>query len=252
MLTARTDIKGAIAARRDFVMFRGDFRKLLSQVPAESVDLVVSSPPYFMGKEYDRSSDYVDFAKEHEELAPLLLRVLRPGGSLCWQVGMHSRDGAIVPLDYLAYAAFSKGKDLTLRNRIIWHFEHGVHSRKRFSGRHETILWFTKGNDYTFDLDAVRVPQKYPGKRHYKGPNKGQISGNPDGKNPGDMWAIPNVKAQHLEKTAHPCQFTTFPCWLAGQYLHCSGSMLLKYRTHGVLLICFPLANFHKSSENLG
>ncbi|MCL0184432.1 site-specific DNA-methyltransferase, partial [Klebsiella pneumoniae] len=58
-----------------------------------------------------------------------------------------------------------------------------------------------------FNLDEVRIPQKYPGKRSYKGPNKGQLSGNPIGKNPSDVWDIPNVKANHIEKTIHPCQF---------------------------------------------
>jgi adenine-specific DNA-methyltransferase len=190
-----------------FVLLQGNCRELLADLPEASVSLIVSSPPYFMGKEYDRSSRCEDFAKEHRELAPLLSRALRPGGSLCWQVGIHASNAAIVPLDYLAYEAFSRDASLILRNRIIWHFEHGVHARKRFSGRHETILWFTKGEDYTFNLDAVRVPQKYPGKRYYKGPNKGKFSGNPAGKNPGDMWAIPNVKSKHKEKTAHPCQF---------------------------------------------
>jgi adenine-specific DNA-methyltransferase len=115
--------------------------------------------------------------------------------------------GVVTPLDALVYAIFSKQEDLLLRNRIVWTFAHGVHASRRFSGRHETILWFTKGNDYTFNLDAVRVPQKYPGKRHYKGPKKGELSGNPRGKNPSDVWEIPNVKANHIEKTDHPCQF---------------------------------------------
>lgn len=194
-------------AGEKFVLYRGDCRDLMCSMPDSSVDLIVSSPPYFMGKEYDRSAKYEDFEKEHRELAPELVRILRTGGSLCWQTGMHVRNGASVPLDFLAYAAFSADRSLTLRNRIVWHFEHGEHARKRFSGRYETVLWFTKGDDYYFDLDAVRVPQKYPGKRHYKGPKKGEHSGNPFGKNPGDMWAIPNVKAKHMEKTVHPCQF---------------------------------------------
>lgn len=94
-----------------------------------------------------------------------------------------------------------------LRNRIIWTFGHGLNSVNRFSGRHETIMWFTKGDQTVFNLDEVRVPQKYPGKRSYKGPNKGRLSGNPLGKNPSDVWDIPNVKANHVEKTDHPCQF---------------------------------------------
>jgi len=71
-----------------------------------------------------------------------------------------------------------------LRNRIIWHFGHGLHAKNRFSGRYETILWFTKTNEYIFNLDPVRVPQKYPGKKHFKGPNKGKLSCNPKGKIP--------------------------------------------------------------------
>jgi len=96
---------------------------------------------------------------------------------------------------------------LKLRNRIIWHFEHGLHCTKRLSGRYETILWFTKSDDYVFNLDAIRVPSKYPGKKYFKGPKVGQLSGNPLGKNPGDVWIFPNVKNNHVEKTIHPCQF---------------------------------------------
>ena len=96
---------------------------------------------------------------------------------------------------------------MKLRNRIIWTFGHGLNPSQRFSGRHETILWFTKGETYSFNLDSVRVPQKYPGKKSYRGNKKGEYSGNPLGKNPTDVWDIPNVKANHVEKTEHPCQF---------------------------------------------
>ena len=160
-----------------------------------------------MGREYDKSCKIEDFIAIHEKLAAHLVRIVKPGGSICWQVGSHVRNNVVVPLDALVYAAFSKAAALQLRNRIVWTFAHGIHCRRRFSGRHETILWFTKGDDYQFDLDAVRVPQKYPGKRHYKGPKHGKPSGNPLGKNPGDVWEIPNVKANHVEKTGHPCQF---------------------------------------------
>ena len=160
-----------------------------------------------MGKEYDKSGSIDDFIEDHKKLAPLLVRALKDGGSLCWQVGHHVHNGVVIPLDALVYQIFSKQKALLLRNRIVWNFGHGVHASRRFSGRHETILWFTKGHDYQFNLDAVRVPQKYPGKRHYKGPKKGDWSGNPLGKNPSDVWEIPNVKSRHVEKTNHPCQF---------------------------------------------
>ncbi len=184
-----------------------DAFKFLAKLRPGSVDLIVSSPPYCMGKAYDTSGSVKDFIADHEKLAPLLVRALRPGGSLCWQVGHHVKDGVVVPLDAIVYAIFSGQNELLLRNRIVWTFGHGVHASRRFSGRHETILWFTRGHDYYFNLDAVRVPQKYPGKRYYKGPNKGEFSGNPLGKNPSDVWEIPNVKSRHVEKTDHPCQF---------------------------------------------
>jgi adenine-specific DNA-methyltransferase len=184
-----------------------DAFEFLSQLKPGSIDLIVSSPPYCMGKEYDTSGRVEDFIVDHERLAPLLVNALKDGGSLCWQVGHHVSNGVVVPLDALVYQIFSKQEPLLLRNRIVWTFGHGVHASRRFSGRHETILWFTKGENYEFNLDAVRVPQKYPGKRHYKGPNKGEFSGNPLGKNPSDVWEIPNVKSRHVEKTDHPCQF---------------------------------------------
>lgn len=184
-----------------------DAFEFLAKLKPGSVDLIVSSPPYCMGKEYDTSVSIDDFKADHRRLAPLLVRALRDGGSLCWQVGHHVQNGVTVPLDAIVYPIFAQQKNLFLRNRIVWTFGHGVHARRRFSGRHETILWFTKGHDYDFNLDAVRVPQKYPGKRHYKGPKKGEWSGNPLGKNPSDVWEIPNVKSRHIEKTDHPCQF---------------------------------------------
>ena len=191
----------------------GDCRVFLRTLDEGSADLLLTSPPYFIGKEYDRSTHLVDFEDTIVEVLPLIDRVLKPGGSLCWQVGNHVKQHCVAPLDYTVARAMEKNRHFSLRNRIIWTFSHGIHARRRFSGRHETILWYTKGDDYFFDLDSVRVPQKYPGKRHYKGPKKGRFSGNPQGKNPSDYWAlgavwdIPNVKANHVEKTDHPCQF---------------------------------------------
>lgn len=188
-------------------IFHGDAFLLAKSLPDESVDLIFSSPPYCMGKEYESSSSVEDFMESHKTLLPELVRALKPGGSICWQVGYHIAGDRITPLDFLAHEVFRDIAGLKLRNRIIWSFAHGLHARKRFSGRHEVILWYTKGEALGFDLDAVRVPQKYPGKKSYRGPNKGQLSGNPLGKNPGDVWDIPNVKGFHLEKTIHPCQF---------------------------------------------
>jgi adenine-specific DNA-methyltransferase len=161
-----------------------------------------------MGKEYEPGNKIEDFIAAHSQVLPEIMRVVRPGGSICWQVGYHVHRNQVTPLDYLVFDAMRQlPEPPVLRNRISWTFGHGFHCERRFSGRHETILWFTKGDGYTFDLDAVRVEQKYPGKTANKGPSKGLPSGNPLGKNPGDVWDIPNVKANHVEKLDHPCQF---------------------------------------------
>ena len=175
-------------------------------MPDDSVQLVVTSPPYNIGKEYERRRRLDDYVAMQAQTISECVRLLRPGGSICWQVGNHVDDGEVFPLDVILYPLF-KAHNLSLRNRIVWHFEHGLHCTRRLSGRHETILWFTKGDDYAFDLDPIRVPSKYPGKKHFKGPRAGELSGNPLGKNPSDVWVIPNVKNNHVEKTIHPCQF---------------------------------------------
>lgn len=179
----------------------------MRDLPSDSMKLIVTSPPYNIGKAYERRHALDACLASQTRVVSECVRLLHPLGSICWQVGNHiTPDGEVVPLDSLLYQHF-KERGLFLRNRIIWHFEHGLHCSRRFSGRYETILWFTKSRDYTFNLDPVRVPAKYPNKRHYKGPRIGQFSGNPLGKNPGDVWVIPNVKHNHIEKTIHPCQF---------------------------------------------
>lgn len=171
-----------------------------------SMKLIVTSPPYNIGKEYERRTSNELYIEHQAATVAEAARLLHPNGSICWQVGNHIDDGEVFPLDILLYPLF-KNHGLKLRNRIVWTFGHGLHCQRRFSGRHETILWFTKGDDYTFNLDPVRVPSKYPWKKHFKGPKRGQLSSNPLGKNPSDVWEIPNVKANHVEKTIHPCQF---------------------------------------------
>lgn len=191
----------------DAVLFHGDCLDLLRSMPAETAQLVVTSPPYNIGKKYERKRSFEDYIEEQATVIEACERILRVGGSICWQVGNHiAGPSEIMPIDIALYPIFA-GLGLKMRNRIIWHFEHGLHCTKRFSGRYETIIWFTKGDDYHFDLDPVRVPQKYPGKKYYKGPKTGQYSANPLGKNPSDLWIIPNVKHNHIEKTSHPCQF---------------------------------------------
>lgn len=188
-------------------LFLGDRLELLQEMPDGAARLVVTSPPYNIGKKYEKRVRFGEYLKQQRDTIRECARVLASNGSLCWQVGNHIGErGEVFPLDVFMYRT-CKRLGLRLRNRIVWYFEHGLHCRRRLSGRYETILWFTKSEDYVFNLDAIRTPQKYPGKKYFKGAKVGQYSCHPLGKNPGDVWPIPNVKHNHVEKTAHPCQF---------------------------------------------
>ena len=203
---SRIQIASGFDPNAQCVLYEGDCKELLSNIPDKTVKLVVTSPPYNLGKEYEKKQDIDTYLERQKPIIEECIRVLDDSGSICWEVGNYVENGEIIPLDVLLYPIFSS-QGLQLRNRIIWRFEHGLHASKRFSGRYEMVLWFTKSDKYTFNLDPVRVPSKYPGKKHFKGPKKGQLSCNPLGKNPSDVWDIPNVKANHVEKTIHPCQF---------------------------------------------
>jgi len=212
------EISDTFSPEQRIVLHRGDSYDFLKSMPNNSATLIITSPPYNIGKEYETKMSIELYLEQQKPVIGELVRIMKDEGSLCWQVGNFVQDSEVFPLDIFYYDIFKK-KGLKLRNRIIWHFGHGLHASKRFSGRYETILWFTKSDDYKFNLDSVRVPAKYPGKRHFKGPNIGKPSGNPLGKNPsdiwefvaeeweGELWDIPNVKANHPEKTIHPCQF---------------------------------------------
>lgn len=214
----KRDIEEQFHSEAHIVLYPGDVNGFLNTIPQETIKLIVTSPPYNIGKAYETRVEIEKYLERQAEVIAKLYQLLKPDGSICWQVGNYVENSELFPLDIFYYQIF-KSLGMKLRNRIIWHFGHGLHASKRFSGRYETLLWFTKGDAYTFNLDNVRVPAKYPGKRHYKGPNKGKLSGNPQGKNPTDIWEIvaqdweaalwdiPNVKSNHPEKTTHPAQY---------------------------------------------
>ncbi len=199
-------------------IFQGEIEEKIKDFADGQFQLIITSPPYNVGKNYEEKTSLANYLAWQESIISQLVPKLKPTGSFCWQVGNYVEKGEIFPLDMYFYPIFKK-LGLQLRNRIIWHFNHGLHAQKRLSGRYETLLWFSKNENYIFNLDEVRIPSKYPGKRHFKGKRKGELSGNPKGKNPSDYWEllqtefdlgmidIPNVKSNHPEKTEHPCQF---------------------------------------------
>lgn len=217
-MTKPGTISSTFDKNKEIVIAQKDTLAEIKQLPSNTFKLVISSPPYNIGKEYEKQVSLEKYYVWQGEIIKELCRIVADDGSIVWQVGNFVDNGEVFPLDMYFYPIF-KEMGMQLRNRVIWHFGHGLHASTRFSGRYEVLLWFTKNNNYTFNLDPVRVPSKYPGKLHYKGEKVGQPSGNPLGKNPSDFWTlmsqeweaglieIPNVKANHPEKTAHPCQF---------------------------------------------
>ncbi len=201
------------------ILRHGDSSEELKKI-RRKFDLVLTSPGYNVEKEYESKKSIEEYLENQKGIIERAVQLTNDNGSICWQVGsyINKRTSEVFPLDIFYYQIF-KDFGLKLRNRIVWTFGHGLHAKHKFSGRYETILWFTKSDDYIFNLDNIRVPAKYPGKRYHRGPKKGEISGNPLGKNPTDIWKvllddwekevweIPNVKANHVEKTGHPCQF---------------------------------------------
>jgi adenine-specific DNA-methyltransferase len=205
-------------------LLSGDVLERLQSLDPASCTLVISSPPYNIGKPYERTDErtYDEYVAWQRQVIKTMLPALTENASVCWQVGTYIADGELYPLD-VPFIEIFRSLGFRLRNRIIWRYNFGYNADKRFSGRYETVLWFSRTNTYTFNLDPVRIPQLYPGKRHSasKGTKAGKPSGNPLGKNPSDywefsavedfqnnpVWDVPNVKANHPEHTQHPCQF---------------------------------------------
>jgi DNA modification methylase len=184
----------------------------LDGLPDESVQLVVTSIPYNLGKRYGDAPGADNLAHVYYLgwMAMVLsecARVIKPGGVIVVQAGS-TRDetNTLVPLDILLFDTIKK-TGLAFQNRVAWLIPHGLTPKRRLSERHEVALIFSKGEPSVFNPTPARIPQKQPGKKAFKGPNKGKLSGCPYGAWPSNVWAINNIGANHPEKTGHPAQY---------------------------------------------
>lgn len=168
-------------------------------------DLTVTSPPYNIGKEYEKIkpvNEYIDWSKKWMEE---VYKTTAPNGSFWLNIGYMpiKNKGKAVPLPYLLWDK----NDFFFIQEIVWHYGAGVAARKSLSPRNEKILWFVKNEKkYIFNLDSIRDPNvKYPNQR-----KNGKLKVNPLGKNPSDVWNIPKVtsgyKRKSKERTKHPAQ----------------------------------------------
>ncbi len=193
---------------RDCTLICGDILNVLGTVENDSIDLVVTSPPYNIGKEYETKLELDEYVTWCAQWLGELFRVVKSTGSLWLNLGyVEVADrGRAVPLPYLMWDK----SPFYLLQEVVWHYGAGVAARRAFSPRNEKWLWYVKDPvNYYFDLDAVRDPNvKYP---HQK--KNGKLKCNPIGKNPGDVWIIPKVTSgsgrASPERTSHPAQFPT-------------------------------------------
>jgi site-specific DNA-methyltransferase (adenine-specific) len=168
----------------------GDAIAVMKEFPSESVDLIIADPPYNLGKDYGNNRDmkawheYEDFTKDWLTEA---IRLMKPTASIYVFMGVRfiSNLFRIMEDDF----------NLIFNGWVTWHYTQGMGRKRGFSPRHEDILYFTKSEDFTFNLDDVRIPQKYFRKRN-----------NMSGANPGDVWQFSHVHYCSAEREAHPTQ----------------------------------------------
>ena len=134
VMSKKYKIADRFSLLRHIVVHPGDCLKMLKVVPDESIQLIVTLPPYNIGKEYEKKFKLKVYLDQQAAVIRECVRTLSPHGSICWQVGNYVENGSIIPLDTVLYPIFTDS-GLKMRNRIIWHFEHGLHCSKRFSSR---------------------------------------------------------------------------------------------------------------------
>lgn len=162
----------------------GDCVDSMRKIGGGMISLIFTSPPYNIGKEYEKRVPLATYIAQMTPVAAEMARVLRPGGHLCWQVGNHVDNGKVVPLDMALHPTLAAA-GFVLQRRFLWTFGHGLHCQKRFSGRYETIVWYTKGPRTTELRWPIALLREALGR----------------------VIDAPNVKSNHVEKRTHPCPF---------------------------------------------
>jgi len=190
---------------KDISIEFGDCRELLKTIPDESVRLVVTSPPYNIGKKYGKYKDrnpIEDWRELISDVTREVFRILPHDGSFFLnlsQIPLKKPKSEILPLQFIGYDLI-KEHGFQLKNLIIWHFNGMQNPTKRLAGRYENIIWAVKDvNQCIFNLDAIKVP--------YITKNDSRLTGN--GRNPTDVWYFNRVNNMTKKKLGltHPCVY---------------------------------------------
>lgn len=174
----------------DIKILQGDSIELFRTIKNNSVDLIIADPPYNLGKDYGNNHDlkgfdeYLDFSLSWLSEAH---RVLKPTGTIYVFMGVRF-------ISYL-YDIMDRKLQMFFNSWICWHYTQGMGKKIGFSPRHDDILMFNKSQKFTFNLDSIKVPQKY-----YRARN------NMRGANPGDVWKFSHVHYCNPNRQNHPTQ----------------------------------------------
>jgi adenine-specific DNA-methyltransferase len=189
-----------------YAIYCGDALQLLKRLPPDQVALTVTSPPYNIGKEYERPLPLADYVGWCGQWMREVHRLTQPDGAFWLNVGYVPVPGRAkaLPLPYLLWDQ----SPFHLIQEVVWNYGAGVAAKTSLSPRNEKLLWYVKDPErYTFNLDAIRDPDvKYPYQR-----KNGKLRCNTIGKNPSDVWQIAKVTSGRdrasPERTSHPAQF---------------------------------------------
>lgn len=168
----------------------GDAASIMGHLPDSSIALLIADPPYNLGKDYGNNQDargWQEYEAFSRQWLAEAVRLLRPDGSLYVFMGVQ----------FIArlFLLLQEELGLHFNGWITWHYTQGMGRKSGFSPRHEDILYFTRSEKFTFNLDAVRIPQKYYRQRN-----------NMTGANPGDVWHFSHVHYSNPEREPHPTQ----------------------------------------------
>jgi len=188
------------------LIYNIDCIEAMRSIPEPLIDLTVTSPPYNIGKEYEKPLSMEKYVKWSKTWINEVYGITKDEGAFWLNLGYVEvpSQGKAIPLPYLLWDA----SPFYMMQEVIWHYGAGVASKKSLSPRNEKFLWYVKNqNSYTFNLDDIRDPNvKYPNQK-----KNGKLKCNPLGKNPTDVWQFPKVtsgsKRSSKERTSHPAQF---------------------------------------------
>lgn len=188
------------------LIYNCDCLEAMAKLKKPLFNLTVTSPPYNIGKEYEKQMPLGTYLEWCQKWIDEVYRLTVPNGAFWLNLGYLSIPdrGKAIPIPYLLWGKIP----FYLIQEIVWNYGAGVAGRKFFSPRNEKFLWYVKNpEDYTFNLDEVRDPNvKYPNQK-----KNGKIKVNLNGKNPSDVWQFPKVTSgmnrSSKERTSHPAQF---------------------------------------------